>query len=185
MSNRPSKSLQLSILVTALVALALSGCKGDSDTPPPTEATPAEVAEPVTEAVEGPTEAPEEAGAAESGGLSAALAAAVEGAPAEQRDRAVPADANPERGRQQYETTCGFCHGAGGKGDGAAAAALDPGPGDWTDPERYGRTRPGEKAWVILQGVGGDSAMPGYASAMSESQVWELVAWLEASFGGG
>ncbi len=184
MSSEPKPSLQRIATLAAVLVLAIPGCKGSSGTTEPAETTPAEVTEAVTEAAETPTaEAPTEAALPE-GALSPALAAAIEGIPAEQRTRPVPADANPERGRQQFETTCGFCHGVAGKGDGAAAAALEPGPGDWSDPERYSKTAAGEKAWLILEGVGGDSAMPGYAAAMSESQAWEIVAWLESEFGG-
>jgi cytochrome c553 len=36
-------------------------------------------------------------------------------------------------GKAKYDANCVGCHGATGKGDGAAAAALNPKPGDMTD----------------------------------------------------
>ncbi len=44
---------------------------------------------------------------------------------------ALPTDL--EGGAKYFATTCTPCHGAGGKGDGAASAALDPKPRDLTD----------------------------------------------------
>ncbi|MBL8898116.1 MAG: c-type cytochrome [Planctomycetes bacterium] len=38
-----------------------------------------------------------------------------------------------KRARNQYDTVCLTCHGAGGKGDGPGAAALDPKPRTFTD----------------------------------------------------
>jgi mono/diheme cytochrome c family protein len=40
-----------------------------------------------------------------------------------------------KRARNQYDTVCLTCHGAGGKGDGPGAAALDPKPRTFTDSE--------------------------------------------------
>ena len=45
-------------------------------------------------------------------------------------------------GKQVAQLNCVACHGTGGKGDGAAAAALNPKPADWTSPavqSRVGR----------------------------------------------
>ena len=37
--------------------------------------------------------------------------------------------------QEQFDTFCITCHGKSGKGDGAAAATLDPKPRNWTDKE--------------------------------------------------
>lgn len=164
-------------LVVTLVPLFIAACQCSPDGEiVEVEATP--TPEPPTEEVtEAPTEAVTEA--VEPDGLpSAAMTSAIEAIPEEARARAVPADIDRERGGQDYETTCTFCHGAAGRGDGTAAEALEPRPGDWTDDERFGLTTPGEKAWLVLHGVGEGSAMPGYRMALSENQVWQLVAYL-------
>ena len=36
-------------------------------------------------------------------------------------------------GKAKYDANCVGCHGSGGKGDGPAAAALNPKPGDFTN----------------------------------------------------
>ncbi len=40
---------------------------------------------------------------------------------------------NPTKGKASFEQLCASCHGAVGKGDGPAAAALTPKPRDLTD----------------------------------------------------
>ena len=40
-------------------------------------------------------------------------------------------------GRELFETNCAMCHGAGGKGDGAAAAALTPRPRNFASPQGW------------------------------------------------
>lgn len=169
------------IVVLMIVVCAITGwhgCRGDStgasdptpesitepDVEPPTEA------EPATESVE--VEPPP-------AGPSEALAAAIERVPEDQRAYQLPVKVVAEAGKGYFESTCAFCHGTGGKGDGSATQALDPAPGDWTNPARFGLTTEGEKVWIILEGVGQGSAMPGYRASMSERQVRDLVAHLK------
>jgi cytochrome c553 len=40
------------------------------------------------------------------------------------------------KGAETFKTMCASCHGEKGKGDGAAAAALNPKPANFTDPVR-------------------------------------------------
>jgi mono/diheme cytochrome c family protein len=40
-----------------------------------------------------------------------------------------------DQGKKIYENNCKICHGANGKGDGPAAAALSPKPADFTSPK--------------------------------------------------
>src|SRR5687768_15001329 len=46
---------------------------------------------------------------------------------------------DPARGAALYAEHCASCHGATGRGDGPAGAALDPAPIDFTDRERAGQ----------------------------------------------
>lgn len=167
-------------LLVPLIALCLGlvGCPGDGDV----DVTEVEIQAPdITEepsAVEPSTPSPQPEvppGVAASASLESAIAAI----PDDAREAAAPAGTSVENGKTSYESSCVFCHGASGKGDGAAAASLDPVPGDWSHPTRFGLTTAGEKAWIILDGVGGGSAMSGYRASMSEKQVWEIVTYLE------
>ena len=52
-------------------------------------------------------------------------------APATETTAAAAAAVNSEAGTQVFKTYCSTCHGATGKGDGAAAAALNPKPANF------------------------------------------------------
>lgn len=93
-----------------------------------------------------------------------------------------PADAkalkNPVKGvggaKKSVETNCASCHGAGGKGDGVAAAALPPPkPADWTSAKVQKQTD-GELFWKITNGRG---AMPPWKH-LSEKERWEMVNYI-------
>ena len=61
-----------------------------------------------------------------------------------------------EQGAKVAQVNCVTCHGAKGKGDGAAAVALNPKPADWTS-KRVQDESDGELFWKISNGRG---AMP-------------------------
>jgi len=93
-----------------------------------------------------------------------------------------PADAkamkNPVKGvgnaKKNIETNCVTCHGASGKGDGAAAAALPPPkPADWTSPKVQGEAD-GELFWKISNGRG---AMPPWKH-LPEKDRWEIINYI-------
>jgi len=93
-----------------------------------------------------------------------------------------PADAkamkNPVKGvggaKKTIDTNCVTCHGAGGKGDGAAAAALPPPkPADWTSPKVQAESD-GELFWKISNGRG---AMPPWKH-LPEKDRWEIVNYI-------
>jgi mono/diheme cytochrome c family protein len=93
-----------------------------------------------------------------------------------------PADAkamkNPVKGvgnaKKNVETNCVTCHGAGGKGDGPAAAALPPPkPADWTSSKIASETD-GELFWKISNGRG---AMPPWKH-LPEKDRWEIVNYI-------
>lgn len=76
------------------------------------------------------------------------------------------------RGAALYQEQCAACHGVAGRGDGPAAAQLDPPPIAFTDAERA-RSRSLYSLYeAISQGVAG-TAMPGFSSLSAEDR-WAL-----------
>lgn len=73
-----------------------------------------------------------------------------------------------------YISTCAPCHGNKGKGDGVAAAALNPKPADHTSALVQSETD-GSLFWKISEGR---SPMPTYKAALTETQRWELVDYI-------
>ncbi len=78
-----------------------------------------------------------------------------------------PAPDTVEQGEKVTKVNCVACHGAGGKGDGPAAVALNP---DDTD---------GELFWKITTGRG---AMPAWRH-LAETDRWAIVQYIR-SLGG-
>ena len=105
--------------------------------------------------------------------LTAAWAQGEWKAPAEAK-----ATKNPVKGvgnaKKNIETNCVTCHGASGKGDGPAAAALPPPkPADWTS-AKIASERDGELFWKISNGRG---AMPPWKH-LPEKDRWEIINYI-------
>ena len=91
----------------------------------------------------------------------------------------LPADATTvAQGKKVAEVNCVSCHGAKGKGDGAAAAALNPKPADWTS-KKVQAESDGEIFWKLSTGRG---AMPSW-KFLPENDRWALVRYIR-SLGG-
>jgi mono/diheme cytochrome c family protein len=102
-------------------------------------------------------------------------------APAAEKDKKnpLPADAQTvAQGKKVAEVNCASCHGARGKGDGAAAVALNPKPADWTSAKVQSESD-GEIFWKISTGRG---AMPAW-NFLPERDRWALVRYIR-SLGG-
>ena len=84
---------------------------------------------------------------------------------------------NPEKGvgdaKKAIDANCVPCHGASGKGDGAAAAALPTKPADWTS-DKVQKESDGELFWKISNGRG---PMPPWKH-LPEKQRWEIVNYI-------
>ncbi len=78
-----------------------------------------------------------------------------------------------DQGEKVAKVNCASCHGARGKGDGAAAVALNPKPADWTS-ARVQDEADGEIFWKITTGRG---AMPSWRH-LPESDRWALVRYI-------
>jgi mono/diheme cytochrome c family protein len=83
-------------------------------------------------------------------------------------------------GKKLFETkACVHCHGAGGKGDGAAKSKLrDHPPRDFTDCKWHEKRTDGELYWVLDHGVPGTGMVDQVPHQLSELQAWKVVAYL-------
>ena len=82
-------------------------------------------------------------------------------------------DASVVRGAAIYGERCALCHGAEGRGNGAAARSLPVPPADLTAAHLLSHT-PGDLFWWVSEGRSG-GAMPGFASLLSESERWDVI----------
>ena len=73
-----------------------------------------------------------------------------------------------------YTTNCAPCHGTKGKGDGPAAAALNPKPADHSSSLIQGETD-GSLFWKLSEGR---NPMPSYKKILTDKQRWELVNYI-------
>ena len=107
-------------------------------------------------------------------GLAAAQAPWTAPAGEKEKKNPLPADAKTiEQGRKVAQINCVTCHGAKGKGDGAAAVALNPKPADWTS-KTVQDDSDGELFWKITTGRG---AMPAWRH-LPENDRWALVRYI-------
>jgi putative copper resistance protein D len=79
-------------------------------------------------------------------------------------------------GQALYQTHCASCHGAGGHGDGPAAAGLRPRPADLTARHAADHTV-GDFFWWLTGGIK-NSAMPGFGDRLGEDERWDLINFL-------
>jgi mono/diheme cytochrome c family protein len=83
-----------------------------------------------------------------------------------------------EKGKQAFTNNCAPCHGATGKGDGAAAAALNPKPRDLT----LGEYKQGGKLDELFKTI--TTGLPNTAMApfgvLPEGDRWAIVAYVKS-----
>ncbi len=80
-----------------------------------------------------------------------------------------------EQGEKVAKVNCVSCHGPTGRGDGAAAGALNPKPADWTSARVQDETD-GEIFWKISNGRG---AMPPWKH-LSENDRWAVIRYIRS-----
>lgn len=76
-----------------------------------------------------------------------------------------------------FTQMCVICHGAKGKGDGVAAAALNPKPANFNS-KTVQDQMDGELFWKITNGNAPTAAMAAYKDILTETQRWQLVAYI-------
>jgi mono/diheme cytochrome c family protein len=82
-------------------------------------------------------------------------------------------------GKKSAETNCVTCHGASGKGDGPAAAALNPKPADWTSAKVKGDP----DGTLFCKMSNGRGPMPPWKH-LPEKERWDLVSYIRSLQGG-
>lgn len=77
-------------------------------------------------------------------------------------------------GRVLFRQQCWACHGATGKGDGAAAISLEPRPSDLTLP-MMSKHSDGALFWKISEGR---APMPSFAKLLGDDDRWRIVVYM-------
>lgn len=91
--------------------------------------------------------------------------------------------ADVAKGKATYATYCASCHGAGGKGDGPAAAGLNPKPQDHTNAAAMGKLTDKYLEDIIKKGgagVGKSALMPPWAAALKDPDVQNVIAFMRS-----
>jgi mono/diheme cytochrome c family protein len=86
-----------------------------------------------------------------------------------------------DAGKQIFGTNCSSCHGTDAKGDGPAAASLNPKPADLIDLQsEFGDAY---LFWRISEGGAMppfNSQMPSWKSTLSEDQIWQTITYIRS-----
>jgi cytochrome c oxidase cbb3-type subunit 3 len=86
-------------------------------------------------------------------------------------------------GKAKYDSFCAGCHGATGKGDGAAAAALNPKPGDFTDCKTMAGNSDEFLHKIIKEGgaaVKKSPMMPTWGASLSDQDISNVVSYIRS-----
>jgi mono/diheme cytochrome c family protein len=90
---------------------------------------------------------------------------------------------DPKAGKAKYDANCIGCHGATGKGDGAAAAALNPKPQDHTDGKVMNALSDKYLFDIIKDGGAAMKKapfMPASNKKLSDQEIWDVVAYIRS-----
>ena len=90
---------------------------------------------------------------------------------------------DPKAGKAKYDANCIGCHGATGKGDGAAAAALNPKPQDHTDGKIMNALSDKYLFDIIKDGGAAMKKapfMPASNKKLSDQEIWDVVAYIRS-----
>jgi len=83
------------------------------------------------------------------------------------------------RGAGVFRTHCASCHGADGRGDGIAAAGLNPPPADLGARWRHERATAVHDFQVLSYGTP-NTAMAGWSGTLTPAERWDVVSYFEA-----
>lgn len=106
------------------------------------------------------------------------IAGHAEGEAVEEAVEVVEAEPGVFNAQAQFNIACATCHGQQGQGDGAAAAALDPQPADFTDPAFWAE-RDRDRIYTAIHdgaaAVGGSPLMVAWQNTYSDEQIEALT----------
>jgi mono/diheme cytochrome c family protein len=86
------------------------------------------------------------------------------------------------KGEATYKTNCATCHGDKGHGDGVAAAALNPKPAAFNDPERAKSITDESLYKVITEGgaaIGKSPVMVAWKGSLNDQQIRDVAAYVK------
>ena len=104
------------------------------------------------------------------------LAACFPNNPVKMSMTANPLPSTPEvaaAGKTIFERNCQMCHGAEGRGDGAAAPALATKPANL----RLLNNKP--EGLITMRIIGGGSVMPAWKNILTEEEIWQLSRYIK------
>jgi mono/diheme cytochrome c family protein len=90
---------------------------------------------------------------------------------------------DPKAGKTKYEANCAGCHGKAGKGDGPAAATLNPKPQDHTDGKIMNSLTDQYLFDIIKNGgmaVKKSPIMPANNKKLNDQEIWDVVAYIRS-----
>jgi mono/diheme cytochrome c family protein len=82
-----------------------------------------------------------------------------------------------KEGKNLYDTKCQMCHGADGRGDGPAAAALNPKPADFTNPVFWQNNAAEKISRTVSNGKG---MMPAFN--LKDDEINAVADYMEKTF---
>lgn len=90
-------------------------------------------------------------------------------------------EGDPAKGKEIFQTNCATCHGPEGKGNGPAAAALNPKPRNLSDAEYMSTLSNEHLIKVITEGgasVGKSPMMAAWGGILSQNDILNVVAYV-------
>ena len=95
----------------------------------------------------------------------------------------VLAQGSPAKGKDLYTKQCAGCHGPAGKGDGPAAAVINPKPGDFTNKAHMTALKDQYLFDLIQKGgaaVGKSPLMTPFGSKLKDGEIQDLIAYVRS-----
>jgi cytochrome c len=91
------------------------------------------------------------------------------------------AEGDPTKGTEVFQANCAACHGPEGKGNGPAAAALDPKPRNLSDADYVSKLSNEHLVKVITDGgasVGKSPMMAAWGGTLSKNDILNVIAYI-------
>ena len=95
----------------------------------------------------------------------------------------VLAQGSPAKGKEIYAKQCAGCHGPAGKGDGPAAAAINPKPADFTNKAHMTALKEQYLFDLIQKGgaaVGKSPLMTPFGSRLKDEEIRDVIAYVRS-----